>query len=106
LIVRSLLLWLTLSSIALVLIAGACSAAEESAMSGGDADADSDTDVDTDTGDVPIEYPEMANPFLKPNSLMTGPISPPPEDVFGDELAEEHDLDAGLPEEDPDEDFE
>ncbi|MBW2276018.1 MAG: hypothetical protein JRF63_00920 [Deltaproteobacteria bacterium] len=48
-----------------------------------DGGTDTDTDSDTDTG-VQIEYPEALNPLLDPNSLMTGPISPPPEDVFGD----------------------
>ena len=51
-----------------------------------DAGSDSDTDVDTDSG-TPIELPEAINPLLDPNSLMTGPISPPPEDVFGDGTA-------------------
>jgi hypothetical protein len=47
-----------------------------------DAGGDADSDTDTETGDVPIEYPEVMNPFMNPNDLMTGPISPPPEDVM------------------------
>jgi hypothetical protein len=32
---------------------------------------------------------------MNPNSLMTGPISPPPEDVFGEDPEPSDDLDAG-----------
>lgn len=54
-----------------------------------DAGTDADTDSDTDTGGVPIEYPEALNPLMDPSSLMTGPISPPPEDVYGDGIADD-----------------
>ena len=48
-------------------------------------DGGPDGDVDGD-GDVDIEYPEHTNPNLDIHSLMTGPISPPPEHT--DELAQ------------------
>jgi hypothetical protein len=50
-------------------------------------DAGTDADGDTDTDHVPIELPEALIPSMIPNDVMTGPISPPPEDEFGDGLS-------------------
>ncbi|MBW2276016.1 MAG: hypothetical protein JRF63_00910 [Deltaproteobacteria bacterium] len=102
---RFVLVTLTLLSLALVVIAAACAASDSASMSGSDADGDTDGDSDSDTGGVPIEYPEAINHFMNPNSLLTGPISPPPEDVFEKDLEPAHDLDSGLPDEEIDEDF-
>ena len=108
------LLMIAVALLGLLLAAlGGCESSAVSASSGdadSDSDSDADTDSDTDT-DVPIEYPEATNHFMNPNGLMTGPISPPPEDVFGEELDDgdddwdedddwEEDRDAGEPEED------
>jgi len=100
---RWLLIALTLQSLVLVVLAGACAASSDDSMGGADSDSDSDSDSDTDIDtDVPIEYPEAINHFLNPNGLMTGPISPPPEDVFGEDLEPTDEPDAGSPDEELD----
>ena len=104
---RTLLLALSLLSLLLVAIAVACAATEDSGTGGADADSDSDSDADSDSDtdtSVPIEHPEAINHFMNPSGLMTGPISPPPEDVFGEQLDDEDedwedDWDAGEPDE-------
>jgi hypothetical protein len=92
---RFLISVLALASIALLLLDG-CAASDSAALAGGDAGTDADSD--TDTGGVPIQHPEAVNPLLDPWGVMTGPISPPPENIYelgrpagGDE--EDDDLD-------------
>jgi hypothetical protein len=95
-------------SLGLAAVVGGCESADVSSVGGGDSDSDSDgdSDGDTDTGGVPIPYPEVASPFQNPRSLATGPISPPPEKVLGQDLDEEDDWDAGEPDEELDEELE
>jgi len=74
--------------------------------SGGDDDwdeaPDAGTDVDADS-DVDIEYPEHTNPNLDFRGLMTGPISPPPENVHPFEHEEPAPEDGDYDEDDADE---
>jgi hypothetical protein len=104
---RYVILTLGLFSLVVSLLLG-CSSAETADMSGGDSDADSDSDSDSDTDSgIPIQYPEVFNALGNPNSVMTGPISPPPENFF--EAAkhpdgDEEDPDAGADDEELDED--
>ncbi|MBW2276017.1 MAG: hypothetical protein JRF63_00915 [Deltaproteobacteria bacterium] len=97
---RGLLIAITLLGLLLAAFGG-CESANDKGGGGSDSDSDSDgdSDSDSDTEGVPIEYPEAINHFMNPNGLLTGPISPPPEDVFGDEFDEADDWDAGEPDE-------
>jgi hypothetical protein len=100
---RSALLFLCLCSLWLVALLG-CESVEVSDQSGGDSDADADSDADSDT-DVPVQHPEAINPLLDPWGVMTGPISPPPENIYDKKLTGVGDADAGAPGEDLDEDL-
>jgi hypothetical protein len=94
------ILSLLLASLVLAALLGCAAGDDDDFEVWGDGGTDGDADGD---GDVDIEYPEHTNPNLDIQSLMTGPISPPPEHT--DELAEpEAEGGAEGYEEEPDED--
>jgi len=101
---RLLVLGIAITAFCLWITSGCAGGADD--MGSADGDADSDADTDSDTGGVPIEYPQAINFFENPNSLMTGPISPPPEQVLGEDGSGEGppgpDPTLDLEEEDPD----
>ena len=103
---RWFLLALTVSSLLLWLMLGCAASEGDIEMSGSDGDGDGDGDSDSDS-DVDIIYPEHIVPLLNLDDVMTGPISPPPEE-FDVELTsgDDDDWDAGVLEDGLDEEGE
>jgi len=78
--------WLLLVCGVLLAALLGCAGGDDDGEEYWDAGSDSDSDTDAD-----IEYPVHTNPHLDMHNVMTGPISPPPEQF--DEL-ESDDADA------------